>query len=1409
LQGALDLCKDIVFILNLDNWEDDRGGSCDYNGNGNIFQNDDDDRWRTTFTYSIFSVDAGEWSTESIGIDNNRYGYTVRFRYDLVDPIVSLTSNAANVVCDDSSIRLTANRGSGFEGGRYRFERRIGNGNWFGVYQGSRSYIDVNANQLANSSYQVASVSTNGCLGEDDDYTALDLSNITIAESFAGSVPVSTQGACVGTTGGSLTYLGEELGAGVNVRLSVQRLVNNSYQAFGSTVEVADSDTHIFDGLPSGTYRINVTVLTPGTGGVIGECTSSRSNISVPVLNSPIVANLSATSPSCGGSTGSILVNANRNGAGTIQYTLFEAGTDNIVDQSPSFTSSSNLNFPNLNPGDYTVLLTASNGCTATSGTITVNPVPAPANGTVAVLSQDATFDIACTDGTVPVQVTAPTGEGDYRVQTFPGGQTISLSLGASGFFNVEDGTHGFVFTRLNTGCTYFEEVNVTENPTRISVAVGNPVVPTACMASSGSLTATVSSGVGPYTFQIIPGPDPITQADPVYTFPGLMGGNHEVIVTDSRGCVASRFEFLDSPPGLNVFGLTTTVTCTGGGDGTIELSGFGGVAPLEFKIIEINDVYGSQVFFDNLAAGTYTASVRDADGCEEMREIVVPEPDNLVIADLSTDPILCNGNETVLQFTVTGRFVCVFSGEEEPAASNYFTVSLDGGTTFVSPDRVTLVDPECSDEVILFMDVLAGDYDVIIQDFNGCPSNTLSITEAEFNEPAVLDLTIDAVTNVSCFGANDGTITVSYSGGTPFYTIGLVEFTVANDPTVVAFAEGLEASSGTYTFTGLAPSSALDAGYGVYIVDNQLPPGSAFTGSDSGPGGPNVAKQAGKNNSLCRVELPGSWSNEEMFTPIGITEPAALAITEVAELPEGVNCDGSGGELTVTVSGGVEPYQYSLTEGGFEDGNVLFPEEAAGTVYVQDANGCIVSTNFSQTFAVNDLSLTVEVTQAPVGCRPGEVTVTLSGGDGPYTVELTVNEADVLERVISDGEPVVFENVDPDFYGVVVQDTFNCFAFDFFEVEALPALSAMTTAKTDESCYESEDGTISLEVAGGVPPYTIVYAGVTSSGAARTVSGIGAGYHDFVIIDAAGCSYLHSDSLAVATLLDLEAVVTGTGPCLESETGVMELTPVGGTPPYTIEWVDDPTFNVTLGAGESTTRSNLASIEYTVRVTDASGCSRLVDSYVEGPDSITVAVTNLVQPDCNQAGSFDLEIEGGTAPYQISLNGAPPVTSTSFSGLTDDTYLVTITDANDCDLLSTVEVVIQATGSISASADAQGVSCNGESDGVITINASGATAGAMYSLDGGVAQASNEFTGLAQGTYSATVISGGCTASVMDIVVAEPEVLVIVPSVNVDQCTGEAVISLTATGGTATYAFTIDGNTYDPLGTFTGQAGT
>jgi hypothetical protein len=1382
-QGALDLDEDIIFRINLKNWEDDRGSSCDYDTNGGVLQNDDDGYREVNWTYAMNVNDAGTWRSFPFEQGTYGYGYTIRFRYVLVDLISSLTSNAANVICEQSTVRLTANRNAGFTGGRYLFQRKFNGGDWFNAsrYQ-SQNYIDVPASNLTNSSYRVSS-SSGLSLGDNDFYKEFNPSGITIVPSFAGSIPLTTQGACAGSTGGSITYTGRELGAGVRVRLSLDR--RNSEGNYGTAappVELDDAAAYTFAGLTTGIYRINASALAPGDGGIIANCTSSQSNISIPEISQPLIISAVANSPSCNAG-GSVFVSANANGSGNLQFFLKDAVSDATVQQSGGFSTATSFRFSGVNPGTYTVRIAATNGCFNTSLPLTIGDVPAPASGTVTVLSQEASFDISCPGSTVPVQVTAPTGQGSYRVRRIPGYEVLTLSPGSSGFFTSRAGTFTYVFTRLNSGCNFRKTRTITENPTPVSVAISDPVAPTACMAAAGSLTATMANGTGPYTFQITPGPAAITQANPVYIFPMLTGGNYIIDVSDSRGCTAQSSTFLAPPTGISI-GLTLVdITCTGGDDGSITLSGSGGTPPLEYKIVEINDNYGTQTVFPGLSAGTYTAAVRDADSCEEMRDIIVSEPDPLVITMLTSDSIFCRGNQTYLRATVTGREFCDDAMDGAPGALGFLTYSTDGGTSFQSLTEYELDSP-CANEITLLLTVSAGDYDVQVQDYRGCPSNILSFGQADFEEPTELILNLDEVTSSTCFSANDGTITVSYSGGIPNYVIRLYERQPDGIQYPVQTSPVLTESSGTYTFGNLPVSSSAFS-YVVFINDNKSLTDNFLI------------------DGACRVELD----------PIIVPQPDQLEILEVIQTGPDVNCDGSGGEITVTsVTGGTPPYQYSLLfDGGFADATVLNPEIRAGNVYVQDANGCVFNGFYFQDFAIPDLNIVPVIVQ-PIGCQPGQITATISGGDGPYTVELLLNgvDTDALQTETSNGEPIVFDALNPNSYVIGVIDVFGCWASADALMESLPELSMTTTAKTDENCFAAQDGSITVQVSGGVPPYTILYNGTPSTGPTRTLTNLVADYYTFIVIDDFGCDLVYTDSLELLNDLRLNAVVTSPSPCLESTSGTLTVTPSGGAPPYDIVWLTDEALNTTLSGGQSATFNNLAAIEYTIQITDANGCSQFLDSYMEGPDSITVEVINLVQPDCDQTGSFDLDIEGGTAPFQISLNGAPAVTNTSFSALPDGDYLFAVTDANGCELLTTdVSVSIQTASSITASAVAVGVSCPGFNDGSITINTVGAGAGAMFSLNGGAPQASNVFNNLLAGTYSVDVVSAGCNTTVTDIVVTEPSEVVITPIVVMDDCTGQASFTLTASGGSGSgYTYTIDATAVDPTVPFIGEPG-
>ncbi len=151
--------------------------------------------------------------------------------------------------------------------------------------------------------------------------------------------------------------------------------------------------------------------------------------------------------------------------------------------------------------------------------------------------------------------------------------------------------------------------------------------------------------------------------------------------------------------------------------------------------------------------------------------------------------------------------------------------------------------------------------------------------------------------------------------------------------------------------------------------------------------------------------------------------------------------------------------------------------------------------------------------------------------------------------------------------------------------------------------------------------------------------------------------------------------------------------------------------------------------------------------------------------------------------------------------------YLVNIEDANNCG--TTLNVVINDLSGITASISSQAaVSCNGFNDGDVTVIASGSTAPYQYSIDGVTFQSTGAFTGLTAGNY--TVVSedaNGCQFPVT-VLITEPTLLTgsLANSTAVN-CNGssDGGLTVSASGGTPNYQYSIDGVTFQSTGDFTG----
>jgi gliding motility-associated-like protein len=225
----------------------------------------------------------------------------------------------------------------------------------------------------------------------------------------------------------------------------------------------------------------------------------------------------------------------------------------------------------------------------------------------------------------------------------------------------------------------------------------------------------------------------------------------------------------------------------------------------------------------------------------------------------------------------------------------------------------------------------------------------------------------------------------------------------------------------------------------------------------------------------------------------------------------------------------------------------------------------------------------------------------------------------------------------------------------------------------------------------------------------------------------------------------------------------------------------------------------------YNFNILDTSGCSKDSVITITEPSALT-ALYSVTAVTCNGAadGSITVTAAGGTAPYTYSFdngiygNGG---TASFAAGV----HTVSIKDDNGCTKDTTITITEPA--AILVTVLTTPVSCNGASDGTISITASGGTGSFEYSSNGGVAyQTGNSFTGLPANTYSIRVKdANGCTKDTT-IIITEPAAIFTPAVITAASCNGgnSGSIVINPVGGTGAYQYSTDGGAnYLPGNTF------
>jgi large repetitive protein len=1092
-----------------------------------------------------------------------------------------------------------------------------------------------------------------------------------------------------------------------------------------------------FTGLASGSYTLTVR---DANGCTVTRAVTINKNIPTTFASTTIAA-------TCGSANGTITVGAVEGGAAP--YTYSKDGVN--------FQASAT--FINMLPGNHTITVKDAKGCIVAK-TVTLDNVPGPSDMTTVVK--------ASTCGSPNGQITVSAVTGGTLPYTYKIDGTAYQKSNI--FTSVAPGEYT-VSVRDANECYFFVTV-VVENIPGPSDFVAT-AQSSSCGRANGSITVSnVTSGTAPYQYSK-DGVNFQTSA----TLTGLLAGKHTITVKDANGCVISKEVTIEDVPGPSDITLASTASTCGGANGTIRVTGVtGGTAGYTYSIDGTSFQAGTA--FEAVRAGTYTVTVKDANGCTFSKEVVVTDiagPSNLTASAKASTCGAANG-----ELTITGA-----TGGTAP-----YTYSLDG-TNFQASAT--------------FTGLLAGNHKVTVKDANGCTfEKSFAVTDVA--GPTALAASAQAA---SC-ADNDGRITAgTVSGGTAPYQYSLNGGAFQTGTTFTALA------SGEYTLT-VRDANGCETTTTVK-VDKEGPGSFVAATSNSTCGSDNGSiRVSSVNGGVAPYTYSlnsGAFQSGASFSGLlagtytitvkdanNCTHTETITITDVAgpsdftASAQNTTCGNSNGQISVSsVAGGTAPYTYSINGTNFQS-STSFTALAAGEylVTVKDANGCTFTKAMTVTNTDGPSGFATTVKSSTCGASNGSVTVgTVTGGKAPYTYSKDGSNFQTSAELtgMAAGNQTVY-----------IKDANGCVFSKAVIIENIAGPTTFTLAATAATCGEANGSITASGVTGGTAPYTYSLNGGSFQSQA-SFTAVAAGEHTITVKDANGCTLNRKVVVDnVAGPAGLAATATAAS-CNANDGTITAGTVTGGVAPYTYS-INGTSFQA------STAFAGLAPGEYEVTVKDANGCSAATTVTVgqKGPREATLTANKASCGETN--GSITVSaVNGGTAPYTYSLNGGSFQSATTFANLAAGVYTIVVRDAEGCTI--TVEQAVSNNGGVeSFTATGTDASC-GERNGRISITEIvGGQSPYTYSIDGTNFVSVPTFTGLAEGEYQVMVKDASGCIQVQTVTLQNSPMLTdatfTVSAATCGDATGEVVVTK-VTGGTAPYTYSLDGTNFSANATITG----
>lgn len=850
-------------------------------------------------------------------------------------------------------------------------------------------------------------------------------------------------------------------------------------------------------------------------------------------------------------------------------------------------------------------------------------------------------------------------------------------------------------------------------------------------------------------------------------------------------GVLNTRQQFYVSED-LSISESEINVACNGNSTGRITINATGGKAPLIYS--KDGWAFQNSNVFDGLRAGNYNIKVRDASGCETNKNISVSENPSLSFSTNNKSNTNCLGESN-------GAITLNASG-----GIGTFQYSINNNNYQTSNS---------------FLNLGASNYTFWVKDGAGC-TKTLDET---IGTNSIIVATIGSQQNVSCFGGNDGSVSLSTTGSAPS---GTLQYSInsTNYQPSPSFSN-LQANNYTINIKDNICSTNLNVSISqasaLNVEATITKHVSCFGGSN---GEINISAQGGTppyqyssdgityvssayfgslpigNYKFWVKDSKGCIKESTIYT---ITQPTQLTHTVSAKID--VLCfNGNNGEVTLAATGGLTPYSYSLDGSNFQTSN-SFSGLTAGekTFFVKDANACLKTTTAN---ILQPTAFSITAIHQNLVCNQdntGLVKLNGTGGVLPYVYNKNGESFQSNDT---------FGSLAAGDYVFSAKDAHNCsFTLNSITLTQPSPIVITHTKKLDVDCEYYQKGELNFTASGSNNGFNFTLNGTNLNLSTITAitnndgvfKDLPVGNYTLTATDQRGCSKDYTASIvpknsSIRFTLDKELPTS----CLSNDGKVIVTGVSGGRP--------NPNYSYRISSqtnfSSNNTFSDLSNGNYIITVADEL-CSYNQTIDLRLPNSLNadykITPLNCESPNANVL--ID-PISGGNGTssngnYELKLYGSFS-NDRNFTNLKPNSYTVLIKDTPlSCQTAISFEVKEQNRADLKVNF-LQNISCFEGSDGIIRVKGDNNVGPFTYSFQNQSNFSSNpQFGNLSIGIYKIYAQNAmGCRDTIR-ITLTQPTKIDWNITARNNDCFGDQTgeISIFSTGGTPPYKYTITDN--------------